>query len=202
MKNRIEQLKQEIRKHNYLYHTLDSPEISDAEFDMLFNELKQLEEQYPDLKTGDTPTVMVGSKGLDQFTPIRAIAPMLSLDNVYTPDEFLRFDKSVKSALNLTQDIDYMVEPKIDGLAVNLLYMNGLLTIASTRGDGLHGDNITDNIRTIESIPVYIDCNLSTLEVRGEVYLSKSGFNDLNKQLILKGEKPFANPRNAAAGGN
>lgn len=170
MINRIEYLKEEIRKHNYLYYALDSPELSDGAYDALFKELKELESVHPELKTGDSPTVMVGYKGLDQFTPIRALSPMLSIDNVYSRDEFLRFDQSVKSALKCSNDISYIVEPKIDGLAVNLLYINGSLTVASTRGDGLHGDNITDNIRTINDIPTHINSYLSAIEIRGEVY--------------------------------
>lgn len=199
---KIEKLRQSINEHNYRYYVLNSPIVSDAEYDQLFRELQNIETQYPELITPQSPTQRVGAQPLKVFTQIRHSTPMLSLDNVFSFEELQAFDERVHQRLKTHQAIDYICEPKLDGLAISLLYKDGHLQQAATRGDGFVGEDVTHNVRTIKSIPLQLQGNdfPSLLEVRGEVYLSKSGFNQLNKIAEQQHQKLFANPRNAAAG--
>lgn len=198
----IERLRDALNHHNYVYHTLDAPEISDAEYDRLFHELKRLERDHPDLITDDSPTQRVGSAPLDAFSQVIHELPMLSLDNAFGEDDMRDFDRRVRTRLEVDRGVSYACEPKIDGVAVSLLYENGKLVRAATRGDGTTGEDITSNIRTIESIPLSLrgDDYPTRLEVRGEVYFPLSGFLDMNQKAEQAGGKVFANPRNAAAG--
>lgn len=198
---RIQFLRDEINNHNYRYYVLDDPEIPDSEYDLLLRELTSLEKKYPELITADSPTQRVGAAPLDSFAEIKHKVPMLSLANAFSDQEMLDFDRRVREGVN-TDHIEYAAEPKLDGLAISLLYQNGLLVQAATRGDGQTGEDVTLNIRTIEAIPLKLRGNdfPVTLEVRGEVIMTKAGFNKLNQLQIAKGEKAFVNPRNAAAG--
>lgn len=202
-------LKERIEQHNYNYYTLDCPVISDQEYDQLFQELKLLEEHFPQLVTIDSPTQKIGSKPLDKFNTIEHSVPMLSLDNIFDYEELIKFDQRIKDRLkNNSKTIKYVCEPKIDGLAVNICYKNGVLAWAATRGDGYIGEDITQNIKTIKSIPLNLNYlknkyNIvipQILEVRGEVYMSHKSFANLNQTMQARGEKPFVSPRNAAAG--
>ncbi len=202
IEKRIERLRSEIQRHDYLYYVLHQPEISDRQYDELFAELKRLEQQRPDLITNDSPTKRVPGKPLEEFTSVRHLLPMLSIDNTYSEDELRAFDERVAKGLG-GQEYDYVVEAKIDGLAINLRYKNTELTVAVTRGDGQVGDDVTANVRTIKSVPLKLISNGEVpelIEVRGEVYMPESSFLELNKNKAEQGEKPFANPRNAAAG--
>jgi DNA ligase (NAD+) len=194
-------LREQIDYHNYRYYVLDDPEIPDAEFDKLFRELQQLEQDYPALITSDSPTQRVGAAPLTEFGEIKHVVPMLSLDNAFSDDEVRAFDRRIREGLKV-DEVSYAAEPKLDGLAVSLLYENGLLMRAATRGDGYTGEDITQNARTIPSVPLRLMGKdyPNSLEVRGEVYMSKQGFNELNRRQEAQGEKNFANPRNAAAG--
>lgn len=198
----IEQLREQLREHNHLYYVLDEPSIPDAEYDRLFHQLKKLESEHPNLITPDSPTQRVGAKPLDAFRQVQHRIPMLSLDNVFNEEELIAFDQRIRDRLNQEEDIEYVCEPKLDGLAVSLLYENGVLVQAATRGDGQTGEDITQNIRTIESIPLRLRGSdyPPILEVRGEVFMPKAGFKRLNEKAAERGEKVFANPRNAAAG--
>jgi DNA ligase (NAD+) len=194
-------LRDQIAYHNYRYYVLDDPEISDAEFDKLFRELQQLEHDHPALITPDSPTQRVGATPLSEFGEVKHVVPMLSLDNAFSEDEVRAFDRRVREGLKV-DEVNYAAEPKLDGLAVSLLYENGLLVRAATRGDGNTGEDITQNARTIPSVPLRLmgkGCP-QRLEVRGEVYMSKQGFRELNRRQEAQGDKIFANPRNAAAG--
>lgn len=195
-------LRKQINHHNHIYHTMDSPEIPDAEFDRLFRELKKLEEEHPELITQDSPTQRVGSAPLSAFSQVQHEMPMLSLDNAFGEDDMFDFDRRLRARLQTDDAIDYVCEPKIDGVAVSLLYENGKLVRGATRGDGSTGEDITANVRTIESIPLGLvgEGFPARLEVRGEVYFAKSGFEKMNAEAEKKGLKIFANPRNAAAG--
>ncbi len=201
---RIEELRRLLEHHNRLYYLLDSPEITDADYDLLFRELQTLEERFPDLVTPESPTQRVGGASLDKFRAITHRLPMLSLENAVNEEEIREFDLRVKKILGLPADhgIAYLCEPKMDGLAVELVYTNGLLTIASTRGDGVTGEDVTENVRTIRSLPLRLNNELipALLEVRGEIYLSLAAFQQINREKEENGEPPFANPRNAAAG--
>lgn len=199
---RAEWLRREIERHNYLYYVLDQPEISDAEYDALFRELQDLESQYPDLRTPDSPTQRVGAPPAEAFETYEHRTPMLSLQNAFGEEEVRAFDRRVKRFLDLpeTADIDYVCELKIDGLAISLTYENGLFTAGATRGDGYRGENITNNLRTIKSIPLRIEPAPAFVEVRGEVYLDHREFARINEERAERGEPTFANPRNAAAG--
>jgi len=202
VRKRIEQLRRAIRKHDHLYYVLDQPQISDHAYDKLFAELKELEGAHPDLITADSPTQRVSGEPLDGFTTVRHAVPMLSIDNTYNADELRAFDQRVQKGLG-SSDYDYVVEPKIDGLAVSLRYENGVLVTAATRGNGEVGDDVTANVRTIKAVPlVLLDAGEipAVLEVRGEVYMPKRAFAELNKQRAEADEQAFANPRNAAAG--
>lgn len=198
----IEQLREQLREHNYRYYVLDEPSVPDAEYDRLFQQLKQLEQQHPELVTPDSPTQRVGDRALDAFAEVTHRVPMLSLDNVFNDDELVAFDRRVRDRLKSVTEIEYVCEPKLDGLAVSVLYENGMLVRAATRGDGQTGEDITQNIRTLQSVPLKLigDGYPSSLEVRGEVFMSKAGFEEMNRRAAEKGEKVFVNPRNAAAG--
>jgi DNA ligase (NAD+) len=199
---KIQQLREQIRRHDHLYYVLNAPEISDHQYDALFSELKELEQAHPKLITPDSPTQRVSETPMESFTQIRHSVPMLSIDNTYSADELREFDARVRKGLE-TDKYDYVVEPKIDGLAVSLHYEKGKLTAAATRGDGRSGDDVTANIRTIRAIPLELLPAApipETLEVRGEVYMPKKAFAELNQQKIEADDPEFANPRNAAAG--
>jgi DNA ligase (NAD+) len=198
----VAKLRDEINHHNYLYHSLDSPELTDIEFDKLFRQLKSLESEHPSIVTSDSPTQRVGAKPLEGFEQIRHELPMLSLDNAFNSVDLQDFDRRVISRLQDESQIEYACEPKIDGIAVSLLYEDGILVRGATRGDGTTGEDITHNVRTIESVPLkLIGAGYpGRLEVRGEIYIARSTFQSLNQQAEAEGEKPFANPRNAAAG--
>ena len=198
---RIGQLRSEIRKHDYLYYVLNQPKISDRQYDKLFAELKKLEEANPQFITPDSPTQRVSERPLEGFTNVRHSVPMLSIDNTYNAEELKAFDERVRKGLG-SNDYDYAVEPKIDGLAISLRYESGALVTAATRGDGRVGDDVTANVRTIKAVPLSLlgDKIPAVLEVRGEVYMPTSAFVELNKLRAEAGEPAFANPRNAAAG--
>lgn len=198
----VKKLRHEINEHNYRYYILDEPNIPDAQWDQLFQQLKQFEEKYPELITADSPTQRVGAKPLKHFDQVTHEVPMLSLENAFSAEDVTAFDQRVRDRLGIEEAIEYVCEPKLDGLAVSLRYENGLLTRAATRGDGETGEDITANIRTIKMIPLHLrGKNLpEVVEIRGEVYIPKAGFIELNKRNEAKGEKIFVNPRNAAAG--
>lgn len=200
-RKRIEWLRKEIARHDYLYYVEAKPEISDREYDKLYHELEKLEQQFPDLITPDSPTQRVGGQPLEEFPTVVHRIPMLSLSNTYSPEELRDFDTRIKKILG-NRKYSYVVEPKVDGVAVSLRYERGMLTLGSTRGDGVRGDDITANLKTIRTIPLRLlgSSPPDVLEVRGEVYMTKEGFLKLNQQREENGEEPFANPRNAAAG--
>jgi len=204
VKQYIEDLRKKIHYHNYRYYVLNEPEISDAEYDKLFKELEELESKYPELVTPDSPTQRVGAKPLEEFGTYEHSIPMLSLNSVLDQTEVRDFDERVRRSLGIEEGkIEYVVEPKIDGLAMELVYKNGVLSVGSTRGDGKTGEEVTQNLRTIKTIPLRIFSDPPpppVLEVRGEVFIPVSKFKELNEALGARGEKMFANPRNAAAG--
>ena len=203
LQQQIDTLRHDLRRYEYEYHVLDNPTIPDAEYDRLFHQLKALEAAHPELITADSPTQRVGAKPLSGFAQIRHEIPMLSLDNAFSDEEFYAFVKRIEDRLiRLPDPLTFCCEPKLDGLAVSILYVNGILTQAATRGDGATGEDITANIRTIRNIPLQLlmDNPPARLEVRGEVFMPHAGFERLNQQALEKGEKTFANPRNAAAG--
>jgi DNA ligase (NAD+) len=199
---RAKQLREILNHHNHQYYVLDNPEIPDSEYDRLFNELKQLESDYPELHSVDSPTQRVGGVALDKFDQLTHRIPMLSLDNVFDEDELAAFDKRVKDRLNTTQQQRYAAEPKLDGLAISIRYENGLLVQAATRGDGAVGEDVTVNVRTIPTVPLRLsgDNIPEVLEIRGEIFMPKAGFEALNQKQLAEGKKTFVNPRNAAAG--
>jgi DNA ligase (NAD+) len=200
--NRVKELHLQINQLNHQYYVLDEPSVPDAEYDRLMRELISIEISDPELKLLDSPSQKVGGKALKSFTQVIHQVPMLSLDNVFSADEWQAFAKRVQDRLVSKDTIKYCAEPKLDGLAVSLRYENGILVQAATRGDGAVGENITENVRTIKSIPLKLvgDNYPDILEVRGEVFMPKASFNALNANALKKGEKTFANPRNAAAG--
>jgi DNA ligase (NAD+) len=195
-------LREQINLHNYNYYVLDEPTVPDAEYDRLFRELQALEAKHPDLITADSPTQRVGAQPSAAFTQVKHEIPMLSLGNVFSDEELEAFNKRISDRLSYTDAIEYSAEPKLDGLAVSLLYENGVLQRGATRGDGYTGEDITANIRTIETVPLRLIGKLIPLrlEVRGEVFMSRQGFADMNARAAKSDEKVFANPRNAAAG--
>ncbi len=195
-KERIKELREKINYHNYRYYVLDQPEISDYEYDMLMRELIELEEKYPELKTPDSPSQRVGGEPLKEFEPFTHVVPMLSLANAFSEGELRDFDRRVREAVG---DVEYVVELKIDGLSVELIYEKGIFTVGSTRGDGIVGENVTQNLKTIKSIPLRLKDDVS-LVVRGEVFMPRASFEKLNEEREKLGESLFANPRNAAAG--
>jgi DNA ligase (NAD+) len=202
VKRRVQTLREEINQHNQNYYQYDAPKIPDADYDALLRELQLLEAENPELMSDDSPTQRVGSAPLDSFQQVEHAVPMLSLDNAFDDDEFEAFDKRVRERADGFEDIEYLVEPKLDGLAISLLYADGVLVRAATRGDGKRGEDVTENVKTIGAIPLSLkgDNLPLRLEVRGEVFMPLSGFQQLNQQALALGEKPFANPRNAAAG--
>lgn len=202
IQERVARLRETVNRHNYLYHTLDTPEVSDTEFDRLFHELKALESDYPNLVADDSPTQRVGSQPLDSFDQVVHEMPMLSLDNAFGEEDMHDFNRRVLARLGSNDDVAYACEPKIDGVAVSLLYEDGRLVRGATRGDGTTGEDITSNVRTIDSIPLTLMGKgyPQRLEVRGEIYFSLSGFEQMNNAATARGQKIFANPRNAAAG--
>ena len=197
----LESLRDTINRHNYNYYVLDAPVIPDVEYDRLLRELQQLEQQYPELITADSPSQRIGAPPLKAFGQVQHAVPMLSLDNAFSSAELRDFDQRIRERLRIEQ-VSYCAEPKMDGLAVSLLYEQGVLVRAATRGDGYTGEDITVNIRTIQSVPLRLSGRdvPSRLEVRGEVYMTRQGFLELNRSQARRGEKQFANPRNAAAG--
>ncbi|MDP2349259.1 MAG: NAD-dependent DNA ligase LigA [Gammaproteobacteria bacterium] len=203
------QLRQQIARHDYLYHTLDSPVIPDVEYDKLFARLEQIENEYPQLITSDSPTQRVGSAPLTGFVQVIHEVPMMSLAKIFNATELDEFEARIKKRLDTHAAIRYSCEPKVDGVAVSLLYEDGLLVRAATRGDGVTGEDITHNVRTLRDIPLRIGIGRSSdnpvaipkrLEVRGEIYMTRSGFDAVNKESEQSGSKSFVNPRNAAAG--
>lgn len=200
-----DKLRQEIRHNEYLYYVLDAPELTDAEYDSLMARLRELEARYPDSIPADSPTQRVGGRASSQFTEVRHLEPLLSLGNVFSAEELRAFDERVHSGLPAGSKVEYVMEPKIDGLACSLIYENGKLVRAATRGDGVVGENVTANVRTIRSIPLTLkvpegEAVPELLDVRGEVYMPRQAFMRLNEQRAERGESEFANPRNAAAG--
>jgi len=201
---RVEKLRRDLDHHIYRYHVLDDPEVSDSEYDQLMRELEELERKYPEFADPDSPTQRVGAPPADKFASVRHTLPMLSLSNATSEDDFREFDERIHRFLKSTEPVDYVVEPKLDGLAVELVYVEGNLWVASTRGDGTTGEDVTANIRTIGSVPFQLHRGLrpfpGRLEVRGEVILTKKAFARLNEARVRREEPLFANPRNAAAG--
>ena len=202
IRKRINELKEEIEKHNYYYYVLDNPIVSDTEWDKLFKELEKLESEYPSLIDINSPTQRVGAKPLDGFKTDKHRMPMLSLSNAMNNEELRSFNERIKKLLETKIQIEYMAEPKLDGIGVELIYQDGVFIKGLTRGDGFEGEDITQNIRTIKSIPLkLIGKNFpGLLEVRGEVFIKKTDFKKLNENQMNKGLQIFANPRNAAAG--
>lgn len=201
-KTRLEELKREINKHNHSYYVLDAPQVPDAEYDRLMVELQRAEARFPELVTADSPTQRVGAPPLVVFEPAVHAQPMLSLDNVFDSESFFAFDKRIRERLQRDDEIEYACEPKYDGIAVSLLYREGVLERGATRGDGSVGENITQNVRTIQSVPLRLrdESPPALIEVRGEIYMPRAGFERLNATAQKEGSKGFVNPRNAAAG--
>jgi DNA ligase (NAD+) len=195
---RINNLKKKLKQWEYEYYALDAPTVSDSEYDLILHELIALEKANPEYVTDDSPSKRVGGKVVDHFKKVLHEIPMLSLSNQFSYDDLRKFDNDIKKEIN-TINVIYNVEPKIDGLSISLIYENGKLISALTRGDGEYGEDITTNAKTIRSIPLNIDSNISRLEIRGEVYLSFKEFERINDE-ILDEDKKFSNPRNAAAG--
>jgi DNA ligase (NAD+) len=198
---RVRELREQIDHHNYRYHVLDDPEISDAQYDRLMEELKALEAQYPDLITPDSPTQRVGATPVGELEEVVHTRPMLSLDNAFAEEDLIAFDRRVRERLDDIEEVEYAAEPKLDGLAVSFRYEKGRLVLAATRGDGTRGENVTHNVRTIKAVPIELRGKPpELLEVRGEVFMPIAGFKAMNERALAKGEKTFVNPRNAAAG--
>ncbi len=202
VQEKIQALREQINEHNYRYYVLDDPLISDAEYDHLFRQLQALEAQHPKLLTADSPTQRVGIAPLKEFSEVKHELPMLSLENAFNPEEVEAFDRRVHERLDTDACIEYSCEPKMDGLALSVRYENGCFIQGATRGDGMIGEDVTANLRTVKAIPLQLRGNEfpRLLEVRGEVYMPKAGFEKLNAEAERKGEKIFVNPRNAAAG--
>ena len=202
-KSRAEELRELLKRYGYAYHVLDDPEVPDAEYDRLFDELVELERDLPeDEVPPDSPSRRVGAPPSDKFRKVEHIVPMGSLDKVTTDEALFKFADDIKNRLDRDDPVAYVVEPKIDGLAINLTYENGIYVRGATRGDGMRGEDVTPNLRTVEAIPLSMfgDDPLALLEARGEVYMPLSGFRKLNERLVAEGKKPTPNPRNAAAG--
>ncbi|SEA61850.1 DNA ligase (NAD+) [Thiothrix caldifontis] len=202
LQQQLEKLRKQLRYHNHLYYVLDDPQIPDVEYDRLFRELQALEIAHPELITPDSPTQRVGAAPLTEFGEIKHAIPMLSLGNVFSNEELLAFDKRIHDRLKSDSETEFVAEPKLDGLAISILYENGVFIRAATRGDGETGEDVTHNVRTIASVPLRLlgeGCP-AVLEVRGEIYMPKAGFEAFNAKMRALGEKTFVNPRNAAAG--
>ncbi len=198
---RVSEITQLLREYNHQYYVLDAPTVPDSEYDRLFRELQQIESSHPELKSPTSPTQRVGDKPLDAFQSVKHRVAMLSLDNAFGLDELEAFDQRIKKLLAIGGEIEYACEPKFDGLAISLTYEKGELVLAATRGDGVSGENVTQNVKTIKAIPLQLRGDYPDLiEVRGEIYMPKAGFEQLNKRALQTGDKLFANPRNAAAG--
>src|ERR687887_1862424 len=202
VQKRLDELREQVDHHLHRYHVLDDPEISDAEYDRLYDELQALEEEHPDLITPDSPTQRVGAPPSERFQKVRHLSPMGSLEKVANDEALLKWAEDVRKRLDSDEPVAYVIEPKIDGLAINLTYENGVLTRGATRGDGYQGEDVTVNLRTIRSVPLKMrgDGQPTVAEVRGEVYLPISGFRELNARIAELGQKLAPNPRNAAAG--
>lgn len=202
-RQRIAELREEIQRHDWLYYVQDAPAVSDAEYDRLFRELRELEEEFPDLRAADSPTQRVGGQPSERFPTVEHAAPMLSLDSDASEEAARRFDERLRKAVG-PERVAYVVEPKFDGLSVELVYEEGRLARASTRGDGVRGEGITPNVRTIRSIPLRLRDGArpvpAMLSIRGEVLMRMEAFDALNERLLEEGKEPFANPRNASAG--
>jgi DNA ligase (NAD+) len=198
-KRRVEELRSQIRRHDYLYYVLNRPEIPDEHYDALYRELEELERAHPEFITPDSPTRRVGSDLTHEFPTHRHSIPMLSIMNTYSEEEVNEFDRRVRSLLP-GEEVGYTCELKIDGAAVSLLYEGGILDLAATRGDGVEGDVITPNIRTIRQVPLKLQGYGGSCEIRGEVYIDRADFEKINAERELEGERPFANPRNFGAG--
>lgn len=201
-RTQVRQLREQIERHNYRYYVLDSPQIPDAEYDRLFRRLQELEAEHPELASTDSPTRRVGGAPLAAFDEVEHRVPMLSLENALSDEAMMEFDRRVRERLERNREITYVAEPKLDGLAISLRYEAGRLVQAATRGDGARGENVTRNVRTIASVPLCLmgDDWPPVLEVRGEIFMPRQGFGELNRRQREQGEKTFANPRNAAAG--
>jgi DNA ligase (NAD+) len=199
---RAAELRDLLNRYLYEYHVLDAPSISDAEYDRLFDELVALEEEHPELVTPDSPTHRVGAPPSDKFQKVRHLEQMGSLEKVTTEEALIKWAGDIRKRLGSDGPVAYVIEPKIDGLAVNLTYENGVFVRGATRGDGVQGEDVTPNLRTIKAIPLRMlgDDTPAVLEVRGEVYLPISGFRELNERLAGTNQKLAPNPRNAAAG--
>lgn len=202
LQSKLDELKNQLNYHNYRYYVLDDPTVPDIEYDRLFQQLKDLESKYPELVTPDSPTQRVGEAPLSAFSQVAHEVPMLSLDNAFSDEDLESFNRRLQDRLKNPDDIEFACEPKLDGIAVSLLYVNGQLERGATRGDGTTGEDITQNVRTITSIPLRLmgEGYPEVLEVRGEIYMPKQGFEKLNQTARDAGEKTFVNPRNAAAG--
>jgi DNA ligase (NAD+) len=202
VRQRVERLRSQIEYHNYRYHVLDDPEIPDAEYDRMLVELRRLESEHPELVTPESPTQRVGGAPVGGFAEVRHRTPMLSLDNAFSREEVEAFDRRVRERLEAEREIRYACEPKLDGLAVSLTYREGTLELGATRGDGATGEDVTHNIRTIQSVPLRLTGRgwPALFEARGEVFISLAGFREMNRRAAEQGEKVFVNPRNAAAG--
>lgn len=203
IKKEIEHLRNAIREHDHLYYVLNKPRISDQEYDFLYKELEKLEKRNPELITADSPTQRVGGEPIKGFAVVKHAVPMLSMDNTYSAEEMYEFDERVRKNLK-GEEADYVAELKFDGVSISLLYENGKWSRGATRGDGFEGDDVSNNLKTIRSIPLVLKDGVKkipkSIEVRGEVYMTKKGFNEINRQKERAGEELFANPRNAAAG--
>src|SRR6187397_455907 len=199
---RAAELREQLDYHLHRYHVLDDPEISDADYDRLFDELVALEEEHPDLRDPTSPTMRVGAPVSDRFQKVQHLEPMGSLEKVTTDEAVSKWGEDVRKRLDSDEPIAFVLEPKIDGLAINLTYENGVLVRGATRGDGIQGEDVTVNLRTLETVPLRMlgEDLPSVLEVRGEVYLPLSGFRELNERLAGSNQKLAPNPRNAAAG--
>ena len=197
-------LRQQIEQHNYRYHVLDDPLVSDAEYDRLFRRLAELEQLHPEFASADSPTQKVGGPPLQKFGTVQHTLPMLSLNNATDPEDLADFEERIQRFLRHRETIEYAVEPKIDGLAVELVFIDGRLSVGSTRGDGINGEDITVNLKTIRSVPLVLRASDRAvprrLEVRGEVFLGREAFQKINREREEEGQSVFANPRNAAAG--
>src|SRR6478735_3612675 len=198
---RVDQLRRDIRRHEELYYVEANPEISDAQFDALMNELKALEAAHPELPTPDSPTQRVGGRPAEGFATVEHLQPMLSLDNAYDEADLRAFDERIRKGLQVEQSPEYVAELKIDGLSMALTYEDGRLVRGATRGDGIRGEEVTQNVRTVRAIPLALRGGpTGRIEVRGEVYLPKKNFEKINKEQEDAGEPLYANPRNTAAG--
>jgi len=198
----ISQLRAQLEEHNHNYYVLDAPSIPDAEYDRLMRELSALEQANPEFQSPDSPTQKVGGAALDKFEQVTHQVPMLSLDNAFSEEEFAAFNRRIKERLMDNKELTFCCEPKLDGLAVSIIYRDGVLVQAATRGDGMVGENITQNVKTIRNVPLKLrgDDFPAELEVRGEVFMDSAGFVKLNSEAEKRGDKVFVNPRNAAAG--